>query len=499
MIKKKSFEDNFDGKINKKEKRNLKNCTYHNRGLIFKVIILTALVAFCTVSSVEGLKIQNYDVSCKINTSNIVNETIILKIYNNESEDISQVNFDIPQIFSNPSLKSEHGVKSYGLSTMEGVTSLTMDFEKPLKPGATTTLSIGFVRDIDIDYEGKKFVTVTVPAYDSRFTMEIALPQGASIVSPAEGILSISPRDYSIETDGKRIYIKWSKDLDADEKFFTSSVNYAILTPVNPPIDTIHDNTDYLNVYTISLSAVIVLLLIIVLYLIYRLKIILKKSIEDEELDEEKRDEINDLRRNLEISEVNLKNCNKEIDKLEKINSKQNLELKELHDDLEFYKIKNVECNNTITNLESKLKFEKEMNEKLSDAISERDKEIKELEEYQEACEKQKKTIYELNKELTSKKEHIDTLEVKIDKYSVGKAETLLNILTSEEKEIIIIIKEHGTISQKEIVDITGYTKSKISRMISDLEQRGIVEKIKVGRLNKIKLSKNFEDKGDMS
>ncbi|WP_394296279.1 helix-turn-helix transcriptional regulator [Methanothermococcus thermolithotrophicus] len=70
-----------------------------------------------------------------------------------------------------------------------------------------------------------------------------------------------------------------------------------------------------------------------------------------------------------------------------------------------------------------------------------------------------------------------------------------MNILTDEEKMIIGLIKEHGDITQKDLVEITGMTKPKISRMVSDLEQRGIIRKVKIGRINKIVISDDF--KGD--
>ena len=42
---------------------------------------------------------------------------------------------------------------------------------------------------------------------------------------------------------------------------------------------------------------------------------------------------------------------------------------------------------------------------------------------------------------------------------------------------------------KKEIVELTGLTKPKVSRIVSDLEGRGIIKKIKIGRINKLTLS----------
>jgi uncharacterized membrane protein len=65
----------------------------------------------------------------------------------------------------------------------------------------------------------------------------------------------------------------------------------------------------------------------------------------------------------------------------------------------------------------------------------------------------------------------------------------LMNILTEEEKMVIKLIKEYKEITQKEIVEITGQTKPKVSRIVSDLEGRGIIKKVKIGRINKLTLS----------
>lgn len=53
--------------------------------------------------------------------------------------------------------------------------------------------------------------------------------------------------------------------------------------------------------------------------------------------------------------------------------------------------------------------------------------------------------------------------------------------------ELIEIIRRNGgRITQKELKKKTGYSDAKISLMISDLERRGIVEKVKKGRGNVI-------------
>jgi len=52
------------------------------------------------------------------------------------------------------------------------------------------------------------------------------------------------------------------------------------------------------------------------------------------------------------------------------------------------------------------------------------------------------------------------------------------------------IEKEGGRINQRELRNNTGLSEAKISMMVSDLEQRGVVEKFKKGRGNIIRLAK---------
>jgi uncharacterized membrane protein len=45
---------------------------------------------------------------------------------------------------------------------------------------------------------------------------------------------------------------------------------------------------------------------------------------------------------------------------------------------------------------------------------------------------------------------------------------------------------------QKDIVDESEYSKAKISSVISELEEKGIVKKSKEGRSNKISISRKY-------
>lgn len=61
--------------------------------------------------------------------------------------------------------------------------------------------------------------------------------------------------------------------------------------------------------------------------------------------------------------------------------------------------------------------------------------------------------------------------------------------LKPDESEVMEIIEgSGGEIKQRRIVESTDFSKAKVSRLIKDLEERGLVEKEKVGRTNRISL-----------
>jgi len=73
--------------------------------------------------------------------------------------------------------------------------------------------------------------------------------------------------------------------------------------------------------------------------------------------------------------------------------------------------------------------------------------------------------------------------------------EIILSVLDDYEKKVInAIVAAGGEINQKRIVQETNLSKAKVSRIVKDLVNRGIIEVQRLGRTNKIKLvKKKFE------
>lgn len=68
---------------------------------------------------------------------------------------------------------------------------------------------------------------------------------------------------------------------------------------------------------------------------------------------------------------------------------------------------------------------------------------------------------------------------------------TVMSVLKPDEKRVIDAINQKGTqCKQRDIVRATDFSKAKVSRIIADLEMRGIIEKIRTGRTNRIRLAK---------
>ncbi len=72
----------------------------------------------------------------------------------------------------------------------------------------------------------------------------------------------------------------------------------------------------------------------------------------------------------------------------------------------------------------------------------------------------------------------------------VRKIKTVLSVLHEGERKVIeLIIGKEGTCDQKFLVKETGFSKAKMSRIIFDLEERGLLTKTRRGRTNMIELS----------
>lgn len=69
----------------------------------------------------------------------------------------------------------------------------------------------------------------------------------------------------------------------------------------------------------------------------------------------------------------------------------------------------------------------------------------------------------------------------------------IMSLLLDDERIVIEeIIKRGGVIEQNELYNVTGFSKPKISRITSDLEERGIIEKERYGRTNRIRIKREF-------
>ncbi|MEA2003867.1 MAG: hypothetical protein U9O53_02810 [archaeon] len=70
------------------------------------------------------------------------------------------------------------------------------------------------------------------------------------------------------------------------------------------------------------------------------------------------------------------------------------------------------------------------------------------------------------------------------------KMNTVLSVLHEGERKVIeLLMGGEGTCDQRVLVKETGFSKAKMSRIILDLEERGLVTKIRRGRTNIISLS----------
>jgi len=430
----------------------------------YRIYLLITLI-FCSISAVDSYRFNEYSVQYTIDQNDNFYETIDLEIYNNNSDDLYDISYSIPQETSNLTFNSSNGIDSYSITTDdEGVTEVIVSLAEPIGPWQSGDLIISFTGQVS-DLSGKKQVYIIVPAHDSDFKLSVQLPEGAAIVSPVKDVLSISPKDYAVGTNGKSIFVEWEKELTSEEKYFEVTINY-VLTSAIATITTWESNEELYR----AVSTVLGVLVVALIFFIYR-------NYNKVKMINELQNEIIGLNKGLEISQLNLQNKTKEIRRLEELNEHVLKELDLSKNTLKEYELKITELKENIiqfkSQIENYVKLKEELNSKNIEIINSK--------------------IAELNEVLKEKEGYILELMDRIGDYESHKSETLMNILTDEEKGLIELIREHGSISQKEIVDITGLTKPKVSRTISDLEQRGIVRKVKIGRINKIALSEDLD------
>lgn len=74
-----------------------------------------------------------------------------------------------------------------------------------------------------------------------------------------------------------------------------------------------------------------------------------------------------------------------------------------------------------------------------------------------------------------------------------GPSEPDPSLLTNDEYVCQLLANYGGRMKQQSIIDETGWSKAKVSRVLSDLEERGQVERLRVGRENVVDLVEHQE------
>lgn len=69
-----------------------------------------------------------------------------------------------------------------------------------------------------------------------------------------------------------------------------------------------------------------------------------------------------------------------------------------------------------------------------------------------------------------------------------------IDILREDEQQILRMVLEENGIEQRKIQDETGFSKAKVSKIISELEKRGAIIKEQIGRKNRIYVSDKLKE-----
>ncbi len=69
---------------------------------------------------------------------------------------------------------------------------------------------------------------------------------------------------------------------------------------------------------------------------------------------------------------------------------------------------------------------------------------------------------------------------------------TVLSVLKQDEKNVVDVITQRGKeCLQRDVVKATDFSKAKVSRIVADLEARGILKRTRYGRTNKVCIAKH--------
>lgn len=66
----------------------------------------------------------------------------------------------------------------------------------------------------------------------------------------------------------------------------------------------------------------------------------------------------------------------------------------------------------------------------------------------------------------------------------------VLSVLDEYERKVVDIISKEGEVKQKQVVQLTNFSKAKVSRVVKNLAKRGLIEVERRGRTNRLKLVK---------
>jgi len=78
----------------------------------------------------------------------------------------------------------------------------------------------------------------------------------------------------------------------------------------------------------------------------------------------------------------------------------------------------------------------------------------------------------------------------KIAKVRVPKEKIILEVLDKDEKKIYEIVEKEGKIKQNKIVELTGFSKARVSRVIKKLSEKKLINVEKAGKTNIISIKK---------
>ncbi|MDP7080455.1 MAG: MarR family transcriptional regulator [Candidatus Undinarchaeales archaeon] len=181
----------------------------------YRHIVLMVALAFLVAVPGLGVRVTDYNVTFDIEASPL--ETIVLDIVNDEAEPLAMLSYELDKLPESLTVERAEGdgfaPERFQTEQLETGARVDIDLAEPVPPGGSARLRLSFTDPSiiqDLEEEVLFKFTLQPSVHLERFTLYLLLPSGAGV--SGSSTLPLSPKPDNILTDGRRVYVVWTRD-----------------------------------------------------------------------------------------------------------------------------------------------------------------------------------------------------------------------------------------------------------------------------------------------